>query len=157
MEQKDKNNNLAIGLLVIAVISALGIGGFVYWNNTRDQSIQSTDQNGSSLTATTTDKRQSSYKDGTYEVVGEYISPGGNESINVNLVLKDGVVTDATVVSNATRPNSVKFQGQFIGGFKDQVIGKNIDEINITKVSGSSLTPKGFMDALNKVKVQAQT
>ncbi len=95
------------------------------------------------------------YNNGTYDAVGNYTSPGGEETIDVTLTLADGVITDATVASNATRPISKQMQSAFIEGFKEQVVGKNIDEVNVTKVSSSSLTPKGFMDALEKVKTQA--
>jgi hypothetical protein len=37
------------------------------------------------------------------------------------------------------------------------VVGKNISELQLTKVSGSSLTPQGFMDALEKIKAEAQS
>lgn len=96
-----------------------------------------------------------SYKDGTYEAEGEYVSPGGPEQVGLKLTLKDGVVTDSTFTPMAERPMSVTFQGQFAGGYKEFVVGKRIDEINITKVSGSSLTPKGFTDALAKIKAEA--
>jgi len=97
----------------------------------------------------------STYKDGTYSAIGDYTSPGGAESIQVTLTLQNDIVTDATVVSDATRPNSVKFQGEFIAGYKAQVIGQDISTLNLTKVSGSSLTPKGFDDAVAKIKVEA--
>lgn len=100
-------------------------------------------------------EKVASYADGTYEAIGSYTSPGGEESIDVSITLADGVVTKAEVVSNATRPVSQQMQNAFIEGFKEQVVGKNIDEINVTKVSGSSLTPKGFMDALQKIKQEA--
>ncbi len=97
-----------------------------------------------------------SYKDGVYSVVGNYSSPAGAEQIDVNLTLKDGVVTAAEVTPQATVPLSQRFQGQFVSGYKAYVIGKKIDEISITKVSGSSLTPKGFADALAKIKAKAK-
>lgn len=96
------------------------------------------------------------YKDGSYNAVGEYNSPGGAESIEVALVLKGDEVVDATVVSGAKRSQSVRFQTLFIENFKPFVIGKNIDEITLSKVSGSSLTPKGFNDALAKIKAEAK-
>ena len=96
------------------------------------------------------------YKNGVYSVVGDYISPGGAEQIGVEITLKDDVIVDAKVESKAFRPNSVKFQGQFRSGFSQLVIGKNIDEVYLDKVSGSSLTPKGFNDALEKIKTEAK-
>lgn len=95
------------------------------------------------------------YKDGSYEAVGNYVSPGGEESIDVTLTLNGGIVEDATVVSNATRPISKQMQASFIGGFEEQVVGKSINEINLTKVAASSLAPKGFNDAIEKIKAQA--
>jgi len=96
------------------------------------------------------------YKDGEYTSEGEYTSPGGEETIGVTVSLKDGVVEDAEVVANATRPISKKMQDSFVAGYKDQVIGKKIDELNLTKVSASSLAPKGFNDALEKIKAEAK-
>lgn len=97
-----------------------------------------------------------SYKDGTYSAMGDYFSPGGEEQIGVTLTLKDDVIVDASVVSKAENPNSIKFQGIFVSNFKPLVVGKKISDVNLTKVSGSSLTPKGFNDALAKIKVQSQ-
>lgn len=96
------------------------------------------------------------YKDGTYKAEGDYVSPGGAESMDVTLTLKDGVVTDANVVANATRPTSKQMQASFIGGYKEQVVGKKLNEINLTKVAMSSLAPKGFNDAVEKIKTEAK-
>lgn len=109
-----------------------------------------------SLPTTSSTTTVGSYKDGVYRVVGDYASPAGAEHIDVNLTLKDGIVTAAEVTPQATVPLSLRFQDQFVGGYKAYVIGKKIDEISITKVSGSSLTPKGFADALAKIKAQAK-
>ena len=105
--------------------------------------------------ATEPAKEEYTYVDGTYTAIGNYESPGGDESIKVTLTLKDDVITSASTVSNATRPNSVTFQGIFVAGFKPLVAGKKIQDVNLTKVSGSSLTPRGFNDAVAKIKVQA--
>ncbi len=96
------------------------------------------------------------YKDGSYRVVGDYNSPGGAEQIGVMIVLQNGMIVDSTVTLMATRPISVKKQEEFIAGYKQFVTGKSIDEVTLTKVSGSSLTPIGFNDALAKVKLEAQ-
>ncbi|MBP7057015.1 FMN-binding protein [Candidatus Gracilibacteria bacterium] len=98
----------------------------------------------------------SSYKNGVYDMVGQYTSPGGPEQIDVKLTLTNNIITDATVGAKATLPISQRFQGMFIEGFKEYVVGKNIDEVNLGITSGSSLTPKGFNDALAKIKAQAK-
>lgn len=95
------------------------------------------------------------YEDGTYTATGSYTSPGGAESILLTVTIEDDLITSATVVPQAERPASVNWQNTFISGFQPLVLGKSLDEVNLTKVSGSSLTPKGFNDALAKIKVDA--
>lgn len=96
------------------------------------------------------------YKDGTYTAVGSYNSPAGPEQVSVTLTLKDDVVTDASAEGKADMPTSKRYQGQFVSGFKAMVVGKKLDDVMLDKVSGSSLTPKGFNDAVAKIKVQAK-
>lgn len=98
----------------------------------------------------------SSYKDGTYSAVGSYKSPAGDESIQVKLTLKDNLVSEIDVIGNATNPMSIKKQKEFTDGYKVLVVGKNIKDLKLDKVSGSSLTPKGFNDAIEKVKSAAK-
>jgi hypothetical protein len=97
----------------------------------------------------------SSYEDGTYSADGVYRSPAGAEEIHVTLTLEDDIITAAQVEGTATNPKSKVMQGQFIAGFNEQVVGKSIDELSLGVVNGSSLTPKGFMDAVAKIKVEA--
>lgn len=106
--------------------------------------------------ATVPSSTKSKYKNGTYSAVGVYYSPEGQESINVSVTLTNGIVTDSTVTGNATNGRSVRYQQMFIGGFKSLVIGKSIDAISLDYVSGSSLTPAGFNDALSQIKTKAQ-
>jgi uncharacterized protein with FMN-binding domain len=99
---------------------------------------------------------QSAYKDGTYTADGTYVSPAGSEQVGVTLMLADGIVTDAQFEGKAKNPASVRMQGQFSQGYKAMVVGKPIDELNLSVVNGSSLTPKGFMDAVAKIKTEAK-
>jgi uncharacterized protein with FMN-binding domain len=96
------------------------------------------------------------YKDGTYSATGAYSSPAGNETVDVTLTLKDGIITDATFVGNSKNHDSKTVQAMFAAGYKAVVIGKPIATLSLNVVNGSSLTPKGFMDAVNKIKTQAQ-
>jgi hypothetical protein len=80
----------------------------------------------------------------------------GTESVEVSVTLAGDVVTAATFKGEATNPGSVKNQEKFATGYTSLVVGKKIDEISLTVVNGSSLTPVGFMDALAKVKTEAK-
>ena len=96
------------------------------------------------------------YKDGTYSADGTYVSPNGTETVGVQLTLAAGTVTDVQITQHPSNPNTRKFQGEFAGGIAAQVVGRNIDELNVSKVAGSSLTSGGFNKALEQIKSEAQ-
>ena len=96
------------------------------------------------------------YKDGTYSADGNYVSPNGTETVGVQLTLAAGKVSDVQITQHPSNPNTRKFQGQFAGGIAAQVVGRNIDELNVSKVAGSSLTSGGFNQAVAKIKSEAQ-
>lgn len=154
METKSK------GLIAIAAIIILAVGVLAYQKSRRPGITQNAPQNQMVFETPTTSKQITSdqdYKNGVYTAEGNYISPGGDEQIVVKLTLNKGVVEDSQVESKAFKPNSKKFQGIFIENHRQFVIGKNIEVIKLDKVSGSSLTPKGFNDALKKIKGQAKS
>ena len=95
------------------------------------------------------------YDDGPYSASGEYQSPNGGESIIVELTLEGDIVTNVTVQTNANNPTTERFQGLFAGGIAAEVVGKDIDTLNVTRVAGSSLTSGGFRDALEQIKADA--
>jgi uncharacterized protein with FMN-binding domain len=96
------------------------------------------------------------YQDGTYSADGTYVSPNGTETVGVELTLAAGRVTAVNITQHPSNPNTRKFQGEFAGGIAAQVVGKSIDELNVSKVAGSSLTSGGFNQALDKIKAEAQ-
>ncbi len=98
---------------------------------------------------------KSAYKDGTYSATGNYTSPAGAEHVPVTLTLTKDVVTDVSVSVTATNPKSKYMQQVFVDNYKTQVVGKNIASLSLGKISGSSLTPQGFNDAVTKIKAQA--
>lgn len=98
----------------------------------------------------------SKYKNGTYTAMGNYFSPAGPESINVSITISNDVVTSSSVTPLAQDGRSMGYQEMFINAYKQYVIGKNIDSIDLVgDISGSSLTPKAFDNALNTIKQDA--
>ncbi|MBD7956908.1 hypothetical protein H9651_04610 [Microbacterium sp. Sa4CUA7] len=98
---------------------------------------------------------EATYADGTYEATGSYSTPESVEQIQVTVDLADDVITAVEVVGDPTRPESERYQGQFIGGISDVVVGKDIDEISVSRVAGSSLTSGGFNQAIEQIKADA--
>jgi hypothetical protein len=74
----------------------------------------------------------------------------------VTLVIAQNKITDAILQVKATNEVSNQLQVAFGQGFKQYVVGKSVNEVALTVVNGASLTPLGFMDALEKIKVQSE-
>ncbi|NQX26978.1 FMN-binding protein [Microbacteriaceae bacterium VKM Ac-2854] len=97
----------------------------------------------------------STYADGTYEAEGSYTSPGGNETVGVSITLEGDVVTAVTVTPESENPTGTQYQTKFASGIAAVVVGKDIDDLDVSKVSGSSLTSTGFNDAVETIKADA--
>lgn len=94
---------------------------------------------------------------GDYSATGNYQSPGGTESVDVDVTIDaDGTITDVAVEGSADGGNSQQFQEQFASGIADVVVGEPIDELSVSRVSGSSLTSNGFNAAIEDIIEQAQ-
>jgi uncharacterized protein with FMN-binding domain len=96
---------------------------------------------------------QAGYADGRYTAKGWY--GGGPSSIDVTVTLADDRITAVEVTPNATNDTSLDYQRRFAAGVGDEVIGKDIDDVSLDRVAGSSSTPEGFNDALTKIKAEA--
>jgi uncharacterized protein with FMN-binding domain len=95
------------------------------------------------------------YADGTYTAEGSYQTPESVETVSVTLTLEGDVITDVEVTGDPQARESQQYQSQFIGGIDEVVVGKNIDEISVSRVAGSSLTSGGFNDAVEEIKSEA--
>jgi len=95
------------------------------------------------------------YTDGTYTAEGSYSTPGGQESISVELTVTGDVVSDVTVTPEATGGNAARFQKEFASAVADEVVGEELSGLAVDKVSGSSLTGDGFNAALDQIRADA--
>ncbi len=155
------NNTVKIiGVIVVIIVLAFLVWQFALKPKSENESMEQvstpTPSAGASMEVSPTAVVAATYKDGTYSAIGEYQNPASREQVNVSITLKGGAVTAATFTGTPDNPTAVTMQNRFKQGFSALVVGKPIDEINLTVVNGSSLTPKGFMDALTKIKEQAK-
>ena len=95
------------------------------------------------------------YTDGTYTAEGSYQTPETVETISVTLSLADGVVTEVEVTGDPQARETEQYQGEFIAGIEEEAVGVAIDDLNVSRVAGSSLTSGGFNDAIEQIKEQA--
>ena len=96
-----------------------------------------------------------SYTDGTYTADGSYVTPESVETISVTVTLESDVITAVEVTGDPQARESQEYQGKFIGGISDAVVGQDIDQISVSRVAGSSLTSGGFNKAIEDIKSQA--
>lgn len=95
------------------------------------------------------------FTDGSYTAEGTYRSPGGQEDITVTITVADDKITDSNTSQTANNPTSAKYQSYFKDNYKPLVVGQPLVSLSLSKVSGSSLTPLGFNDALEDIRSQA--
>ncbi len=102
------------------------------------------------------DASGAAFKDGDYDAEASYSNPGGQSKVEVELTLADNKISEITVTPMAENSTSKQYQEKFAGGISDAVVGKSIDELNVSKVAGSSLTSTGFNAAIDDIKADAQ-
>ncbi|QKJ19020.1 FMN-binding protein [Microbacterium hominis] len=135
---------------VAGVFALAGCAGAAAEQDTEDSTGASTDSGADAGTAST-----GAYADGTYTAEGSYATPESVETISVTVTLEADVITAVEVTGDPQKRESQQYQGQFIGGISDAVVGQDIDEISVSRVAGSSLTSGGFNEAIATIKAEA--
>jgi uncharacterized protein with FMN-binding domain len=164
MEQKPKLHP-AVAALIVIVLVGLVATAVIIVNNAKGDTASTTTQTATTdshdhvhetdeATVDATDTAE--YEDGTYNATGSYLSPGGTESIELTVVIKDDVITDTTLVELAKDRDAKEHQELFAQHYKDLVVGKKINGLSLSRVAGSSLTSNGFNDALDEIRNEAR-
>jgi hypothetical protein len=99
----------------------------------------------------------SDYVDGVHTTEVTYLTPARSEYLlDISLTLNNDIVTGASIAYSQGAekdPNVAKFEA----AYKSQVIGKDIDTLNLSRVGGASLTTAAFNEALTLIKADAQS
>ena len=147
---------LMSGLSVLVALAACSNADAATEGDAQSSGSAQSDAAGSGSTADGAGGSSSdTFADGTYTAEGSYSTPGGQESISVELSVADGVVTDVTVTPEADGGNAARFQDEFASGISDEVVGQELAGLSVDKVSGSSLTGDGFNAALDQIRADA--
>jgi uncharacterized protein with FMN-binding domain len=141
----------------LAGLALLGaVAGCTSTAQTTTSSNSSPEPAASDAPSATAGSGASTYKDGTYTEDGTYESPAGLARITVKVTLANDIVTAIDVNGHATDATAKSYQGAFDSGIAGKVVGKKIDSLNVTVVSGSSLTSGGFDEAIKKIEATAR-
>jgi len=149
----------AIAALIVVVLVGMVASAVIIINNNKSDTAEKTVDHSThdhSDTSSTESTDTSEYENGTYSAVGSYFSPGGRESIELTVVITDGVITDTTIENQATDPEAKEHQELFSSNYKALVVGKEVGSVSLSRVAGSSLTSNGFNDALDQIKDDAR-
>ncbi len=146
-------------LAILATAAVLIVGGVIAFANglfkpadtapapvTNDDN--DTDTNGQGTQST-------KYKNGVYTITETYPSPGGNEQFGLSFTISGDKVVSASFTPKPVSPVGKTLQDKFNAEFKQYVVGKSVDEISISVISGASLTSAAFMKAMANIKAQA--
>lgn len=152
---------IRLGAAVVGVAGIIALTGCATSEassaaDTTDTTDTGSDTGSSTEAGTTGDTGSgSSYVDGTYTAEGSYQTPESVETISVTVTLEGDVITAVEVTGDPGARESEEYQGKFIGGISDAVVGTDIDDISVSRVAGSSLTSGGFNQAIDDIKSQA--
>lgn len=140
------------------LVAVLAIFSLAYWYETKDTVMQNdlSNQPVDTNTQPTIANNTSGYKDGTYKVVSDYMSPGGKDQLGVSVTLSGNKISAVTVSPMPGDKTSERYQQRFASGISSVAIGQSIDTFQVGVVSGASLASNAFNQALAQVKAQAK-
>lgn len=143
-----------VGVATLGIVGALALAG-CSTSGAATTGPSDTDAGASTAPDSGSASGGGAYADGTYTAEGSYATPESVETIEVTVTLADDVITDVEVTGDPQKSESEEYQGRFIGGIADVVVGQDIDEISVSRVAGSSLTSGGFNQAIEAIKAEA--
>ncbi len=74
----------------------------------------------------------------------KYKNPGGDDEIEFDVTVTDGIITAAKALPKAEHEMSKKRQETFAEELSEKVVGKNAKDLDIDPIGGSSLTTAAF-------------
>jgi len=151
------------GVAAVGVVGAIALAGCAASDTTTEPTTATTATPESSTAPTPSASASesestassSTYADGTYTAEGSYATPESVETIVVTVTLENDIITAVDVTGDPQKRESEEYQGRFIGGIADVVVGQDIDQISVSRDAGSSLTSGGFNQAIDTIKSEA--
>lgn len=154
MDTTRKPNPIVAAIVTVLILGGLTAAIIYFTSQQQDIAEQTSSENRPVDTSEATNP--GGYADGTYEATGSYSTPGGTDSIGLTVTLENGIIVSTELDQHADSGNSAQFQGQFASGYEELVVGKDIDEVQLSRVAGSSLTSNGFNQAIEEIKEEAR-
>ena len=133
-----------IGAFIVLVV-VFGIGAFAFFSTNKLETKESIN----------TETKVTSTNNSTYTTNVSYQVPESTETLGLTISVLNGTVTDVNVSLSKNKGKSINYQNNFEKSYKQFVVGKQLKDINLSRVGGASVTTKAFMDAIKAVQKQA--
>lgn len=142
-------------IIAVLAIAVVGIG-FTFFQSSKQSTIPETSTTVTNTPTTEVVTQTNIYKNGVHTATVTYLTPVKAEyMLGVSLTLENDTVTDAQVIYSQGAekdPNAQNFET----AYRTEIIGKNIDSLNLSRVGGASLTTGAFNKSLAAIKTDAK-
>lgn len=105
-------------------------------------------------TADTADTADTVYRDGDYSATGWYGSLPSHH--DVTLSIEEDTVTAVEISTPAEDSTSLGYQQRFAAALPEAIVGREVDDLAVDRLAGSSGCSEGFTDALAEITEQAR-
>lgn len=99
---------------------------------------------------------KNNYTNGTYSTTVSYRTPDGTYQMNVALTVVDDSVTGTSVAFDS-RGARDGYSRRFSNSYQSQVVGKDLSNVQLSRVGGASLTTRAFNNAVSSIKSEAKS
>lgn len=151
MDSPKKLDPALVTIIIVVLVGIVASVSLVIHLNQPGKNDTSQSTGSDAVTQTSHD----AYKDGTYSALGSYVTPGGIESIQVTVTIKDNKIVATELTENANDGDAKEHQDAFAAEYESLVVGKSVNEVSLSRVAGASLTSNGFNKALEQIKDDA--
>lgn len=159
-------------VLIIAVLLVAALAVYALSKNSGDMTDNDgDDSNATSTASSTVDARDEEvsdtitqqivdeldYEAGSYTGNASYDLPNGvNHEMAVNMSIEGDMITEVEVVYNGDdTTGSTDYQVRFNEEIDSVIVGQQVQDVDLSRVGGASLTTAGFNRAFEQIKAEA--
>ncbi len=153
---QNSSRKFLLSLVAIAAIFAL-VGVFAYMRYFESSEVAKEEEVVPVAYELAASRGSGRYPNGVYSTLGTYAPHGMDTQIEVTITLENDTITSSDVVLLSKNPTSVRITERFDAAYKEFVIGKPIQGLQLDTIAGSSLTPEGYNAALRQIETYAET
>ena len=139
-----------IFIVIVVLITALGSAFYIFETSKNIEESKETEIIESEEVAIV-----SKYRDGTYSSTESYYTPKRiKHDIEVTLDIENNVITGVDVKYDGNPAKSPSHR-KFDSAYKQITTGVRIDELEASRIGGSTLTTYAFVDAIDNIREEA--